>query len=145
MDAQRPGYQFGDITRAVTRWLGPSTRAIRGKIDWFKFGKALTLAFLATGTLSIGTFFASLINAVTDPNLATAIPAVAGVVIFVIEQIRRILQGQPADVPPLPVAPIPSPPPIPSPDRAPTPHEDPTDGQSEERDDDTGEHPTLFH
>lgn len=98
-------YRFGDITRMVIAWLGPHARAIRGEVDWVKFGKALVLGFLATGTVTFVSTFVALVGAVRDPDWATGIPAVLGVLVYAVEQVRRILQGEKAEVPPFPTIP----------------------------------------
>jgi hypothetical protein len=98
-------YRFGDITRMTVAWLGPHARAIKGEVDWVKFGKALVLGFLATGTVTFVSTFGALVGAIRDPDWATGIPAVLGVLVYAVEQVRRILQGKKADVPPVPVTP----------------------------------------
>lgn len=103
MSDTHAGYRFGDVTRMVVAWLGPNARAVRGKIDWVKFGKALVVGFLTTGTVTFVSTAGAFVGAVRDPDWATGIPALLGVIVFAIEQVRRILQHKPADVPPFPV------------------------------------------
>jgi hypothetical protein len=86
------GYRFGDVTRMVIGWLGPHARAVRGKIDWLKFGQALVLAWVAGQTVNFGVVVAALADALTDPQWAVALPAVATAGVYVFEQGRRIYQ-----------------------------------------------------
>jgi hypothetical protein len=100
MSPDHQGYHFGDITRMLVIWFGPAARAVRGQIDWLKFGKALVIGFLATGTMTVATAGGALVGAIHDPRVATMIPAMFGLVMYVIEQARRIMQGQPIQISP---------------------------------------------
>jgi hypothetical protein len=82
-------YHFGDVTRMVIRWLGPHARAVRGKVDWLKFGKAIVLAFVVGQTVNLGTIIAALTDSIKDPNLTAAMPAIATGVTAVVDLIRR--------------------------------------------------------
>jgi hypothetical protein len=95
MSNPSPGYHFGDLTRGLIHWLGPHALAVPGRIDWLKFGKALVVAFLTGQTVGWGVLVASLAGAVSDPQLAAAIPAIATVLAGAIELVRRVAQGHP--------------------------------------------------
>jgi hypothetical protein len=96
-------YRFGDITRMAVTWLGPHARAVKNEFDWLKFGKALVLGVLTTGTLNYVSTICALAGAAKDPDWATGIPAILGVLVYALDQIRRIMHGQPSDVPPYPM------------------------------------------
>jgi hypothetical protein len=83
-------YHFGDVTRMVIRWLGPHTRAVRGRIDWLKFGQTLVLAFVVGQTVNLGTVIAALTDSIKDPDLTAALPAIAAGATAVVDLIRRL-------------------------------------------------------
>lgn len=103
------GYHFGDITRGFVRWLGPSARFVRNKVDWLKFAKALVAAFAATGTLNYGTAILAFLGAVNDPDIVAKAPAILGVIVGIVEFIRRFRQGTPTNVVDVTPAPAPTP------------------------------------
>jgi hypothetical protein len=91
VDGLQP-YRFGDVTRMAVRWLGPHARAVRGKFDWLKFGKALVLAFLAGQTVNFAVVTAALADAARDPQWTSALPAIATAIVYIVEQGRRLFQ-----------------------------------------------------
>jgi hypothetical protein len=92
-------YRFGDLTRGLIHWLGPHAQAVRGKIDWLKFGKAVVLALVAGQAVDLAGLVGMLVGAVSDPAVAARVSGVVTVLIFVVEQGRRLLQDG-KDAPP---------------------------------------------
>lgn len=86
---RRP-YRFGDITRMVVRWLGPHARAVGGKLDWLKVGKALVAAWIAGQTVNFGVVGAALLSSINDPEWAAAIPTLVTAIVTVVELGRRL-------------------------------------------------------
>jgi hypothetical protein len=96
------GYRFGDITRMVIHWLGPHARAVRYKLDWLKFGKAVVIALMAGQTINLGVVCAALTDSVKDPQMAVYVPAITTVLVYLVEQGRRLVQGTDAHEAPVP-------------------------------------------
>ena len=90
----RKGYQFGDVTRMLVRWLGPHSRAVRGRIDWLKFGQAIVAALVAGQVVDLGVILAMFLDAFRDPEMAAKVSAVVTAIVYLFEQGRRLFQDR---------------------------------------------------